>query len=107
VTDLPLSDDEFDIASSEAAFQMVEHLDRALSEAYRVLRPGGMFVPSVPRPLNEVLDAETGSIERSYLDRDAREIIIDEDYDSTLTVFDRPIADVHDGLLMPASRSSE
>lgn len=99
VTELPLADDGFDVASSEAAFQMVEHLDRALLEAHRVLRDGGVFVLSVPHPLNEILDSETGSLERSYFDVGAREITIDEAYESTLTVFDRTVADLHNALV--------
>jgi ubiquinone/menaquinone biosynthesis C-methylase UbiE len=99
VTNLPLADDRFDVASSEAAFQMVEHVDRALLEARRVLRDGGVFVFSVPHPLYEALDPETGTIERSYFDAGPREITIDEDYESVLTVFDRTVADLHNTLV--------
>lgn len=99
VTDLPLADGRFDVAASIAAFQMVDHLDRALAEAHRVLRDGGVFVLGVPHPLNESLDAETGTVERSYFDAGPREITVDDDYDSVLTVFDRTVADLHNGLL--------
>ena len=99
VTDLPLASDSFDVASSEAAFQMVEHLDRALREAHRVLRTGGVFVLSVPHPLNEMVDAEAETIERSYFDSGPREITIDDDYDATLVVFDRTVADLHNALV--------
>ena len=99
VTDLPLGDGSFDIASSEAAFQMVERVDRALREARRVLRDGGVFVLGVPHPLYEILDAETGTIERSYFDAGPREITIDEGYESVLTVFDRTVADLHTALV--------
>ena len=99
VTDLPLADDRFDVASSEAAFQMVEHLDQALDETRRVLRDGGVFVFSVMHPLYEGLDPETRTIEESYLDAGPREIVIDERYESTLTVFDRPVADLHNALV--------
>ncbi len=99
VTDLPLADDRFDIASSEWVFQMVEHLDQALVEANRVLRDGGVFVVSVPHPIYEILDTETGTVEGDYFDTGPREITIDQYYDSTLTVFDRPVADFHDSLV--------
>ena len=99
VTDLPLADSTFGVASSEAAFQMVEHIDRALLEAHRVLRDGGVFVLSVPHPLYESLDPETGTIERSYFDTGRREITIDEEYESELIVFDRTVADLHGALL--------
>jgi len=99
VTNVPLADDSFDIASSEAAFQMVERIDDALLEAHRVLREGGVFVLSVPHAFTEILDAETGTIERSYFDTGPREITIDEDYESTLTVFDRTVADLHNAFV--------
>lgn len=99
VTNLPLADDSFDVASSEAAFQMVEHLDRALSEAHRVLRDDGVFVLSVPHPLHEILDVEAGTIVGDYFDTGPRKITIDEDYESKMIVFDRTVADLHDALL--------
>lgn len=99
VTDLPLPDDSFDLASSEAAFQMVANLDEALGEARRVLRAGGVFVLSVPHPLNESLDDDTGRVARSYFDAGPREIIIDDDYDADLVVFDRTVADLHNALV--------
>ena len=98
VTALPLASDRFDAASSEAAFQMVEHLDEALAEARRVLRDGGVFVCSVPHPFNEILDAETATVEGDYFDEEPREITIDDEYDATLQVFDRTVADLHNGL---------
>ncbi|WP_053948240.1 class I SAM-dependent methyltransferase [Halolamina sediminis] len=99
VTDLPLPDDRFDVASSEAAFQMVENVDRAFAEAHRVLREGGVFVFSVLHPLHEALDAESGTLEHSYVDDGPREIEIDESFEETLTVFDRTVADLHNGLV--------
>ncbi|GAB7012874.1 class I SAM-dependent methyltransferase [Halolamina salina] len=99
VTDLPLPDDRFDVASSEAAFQMVEDVDRAFAEAHRVLRDGGVFVFSVLHPLHEALDEESGTLEHSYVDEGPREIEIDEAFEETLMVFDRTVADLHNGLV--------
>lgn len=99
VSDLPLLDNSFDIASSEWAFQMVEHLEQALREAHRVLRTGGVLVLSTPHPLYQILDTETETIERSYLGTAPREITIDEDYESTLTVFERTVADLHNAVV--------
>jgi len=98
VTALPLASDRFDAAFSVAAFQMVEHLGDALAEARRVLRDGGVFVLGVPHPFYEILDDESGTVEGDYFDDDPREITIDEDYESTMVVFDRTIADLHNGL---------
>ncbi|MFC7069609.1 class I SAM-dependent methyltransferase [Halobaculum lipolyticum] len=98
VTDLPLPDDAFDLASSEAAFQMVPDLDRALAEAHRVLRDGGVFVLSLPHPLYEALDAETRTLEGNYLDAGPREVTVDDGYESTLVLFDRTVADLSNAL---------
>lgn len=99
VTNIPLAADSFDVASSEAAFQMVEHLDEALIEVHRVLRDGGVFVLSVPHPLYENLDNDTATIEGNYFDASPREITIDEEYESKLTVFDRTVADLHNAFV--------
>ncbi|APW97832.1 SAM-dependent methyltransferase [Halobiforma lacisalsi AJ5] len=99
VTNLPLPDDRFDVASSEAVFQMMEDLEEALHEARRVLCEGGVLVLSVPHPLHEILDSEAGTLERSYFDTGRREITIDEEYESDLVVFDRTVADLHNALV--------
>jgi len=99
VTDLPLPDDSVELASSEAAFQMVEQLDRALGEARRVLRDDGVFVLSVPHALYEALDAESRTLEGSYLDAGPRRITVDESYDAEMVVFDRPVSRLHNALV--------
>lgn len=99
MTNLPFADDRFDVASSEAAYQMVEHLDQAFLEAHRVLRDGGVFVLSVPHPIHEILEVETETFKRGYFDTDRREITIDEEYESDLIVFDRTGADLHNALI--------
>lgn len=99
VTNLPLADNRFDVASSDAAFQMVEHIDQAFSEARRVLRDGGIFVLGVPHPIYEILDLETASFERGYFDTDRREITINENYESEMIAFDRTVSDLHNSLV--------
>jgi len=99
LTDLPLADSRFDVASSEAAYQMVADLAGALEEAHRVLREDGVLVLSVPHPLYELLDLETGELRWSYFDTGRREIQIDESYESVLVAFDRTVADLHTALV--------
>ena len=60
--DLPLSDGSVDIYSIAYGLRNVTHIDRALREAARVLRPGGHFcclefTPGVRRGLKPVFDA--------------------------------------------------
>lgn len=98
VTNLPLPADSFDLAGSEAAFQLVPDIDAALTEARRVLRDGAVFVLSLPHPMYEITDDETGEIEGNYFDTDARTLTIDEEYNAELVSFDRPIADLHGAL---------
>lgn len=98
VTALPFADNRFDVASSEWAFQMVEDLDRALDETNRILRDGGIFVLSLPHPTFEIIDIDNEVVDGNYFDTGPREITIDEDYESTLTVFDRTVADIYNAL---------
>ena len=99
LTDLPLADDAFGVASSEGAYQMVADLEGAFREAHRVLREGGVFVLSVPHPLYEVFDIETGTFAKDYLGDDRRRITIDEAYDAKMVVFDRTVADLYNALV--------
>ena len=50
IEDLRFDDSSFDAAVCGHGLQFVPHLDRALSEARRVLRVGSRFVASVPAP---------------------------------------------------------
>ena len=96
---LPFADDTFEVASSEAVYQMVADLEGAFREARRVLREGGVFVVSVPHSIYEILDAETGTFEKDYLGDDRRRITVDEAYDAEMVVFDRTVADLHNALV--------
>uniref|UniRef100_A0A6I8P995 2-methoxy-6-polyprenyl-1,4-benzoquinol methylase, mitochondrial n=1 Tax=Ornithorhynchus anatinus TaxID=9258 RepID=A0A6I8P995_ORNAN len=42
--ELPFDDDKFDVYTIAFGIRNVTHMDRALEEAYRVLRPGGRFL---------------------------------------------------------------
>ena len=99
VTSLPFADGAFEVASSEAVYQMVEDVEGAFREARRVLCEGGIFVVSVPHSIYEILDAETGTFEKDYLGDDRRRITIDEAYDAEMVVFDRTVADLHNALV--------
>ncbi|MDB2223507.1 class I SAM-dependent methyltransferase [Halorubrum ezzemoulense] len=99
VTRIPLADDAFDAAFSEAAFQLVADLDAAVREARRVLRPGGAFYLSVMHPFRELIDPETGTIDRGYHAPPRREIEIDESYDADLVAFDRSVSELHRALV--------
>ena len=43
---VPLADDSFDMVYSRQVFEHVRHPENVISEAYRVLKPGGVFVGS-------------------------------------------------------------
>lgn len=98
-TRVPLADDAFDAAFSEAAFQLVADLDAAVREARRVLRPGGAFYLSVMHPFRELFDPETGALRRGYHASPRREIAIDESYDADLVAFDRTVSELHRALV--------
>jgi hypothetical protein len=76
---------------------MLPDLAVAFREARRVCRDGAVFVVSIPHTFFEVVDGD-GTVERDYFARGPREIVIDDDYDAPLTVFDHTVADVHNAL---------
>jgi ubiquinone/menaquinone biosynthesis C-methylase UbiE len=50
ITDLPFADGEFDLACSFKVLAHVEHIERALAEMARVVRPGGHVVAEFYNP---------------------------------------------------------
>lgn len=99
VTRLPLADESFDVAFSGWVFQMVEELEAALLEARRVLRDDGVLVFDLPHPFYELFDPTTETLERSYHAPSRREIVIHEDYESNMVVFDRTVGELHGALV--------
>ena len=47
---LPLPDNSVDAASSLAVLEHVEDYETSIKEAWRILKPGGVFVATTPRP---------------------------------------------------------
>jgi SAM-dependent methyltransferase len=73
-TQLPFADDSFDVVfSSFGALQFVSDIDVAVSEAARVLRPGGRFAFSITHPTRWMFPddpTEAGLVaSQSYWDR--------------------------------------
>lgn len=99
ISNLPLPDESFDVATSETVYQMIEQLDEAFREVHRILREGGIFVLSVPHPIRESLDLEKETFKRGYYDTGRREVTIDDDYEANLIVFDHTVADLHNALV--------
>jgi SAM-dependent methyltransferase len=77
-TDLPFDDASFDAVTSTQVYEYVEDMPRALSEAYRVLRPGGRLL---------VLDTDWDSVVWRSRDPDRMRRV--------LTVWDEHLADPH------------
>jgi ubiquinone/menaquinone biosynthesis C-methylase UbiE/ADP-ribose pyrophosphatase YjhB (NUDIX family) len=62
-----IDDESQELAMSLYALAYVEHADRALAEAYRVLRPGAPFVMSVGHPFYGCLEREPPfGVEKPY-----------------------------------------
>ena len=98
VTDLPLSDDAFDLAVSAFAFQWVDDLAACIQEAQRVLRPGGRLAFSVDHPVYKLFDPENAELKRSYFsDVPRREY--SETYDAEMVIHRRRISDTVDLLI--------
>lgn len=95
----PFADASFDVAFSIYAYGFVEDIDRAFSEALRVLRPGGVFAFSWSSPIqmSTMLDAKVGRVDfdRSYFDRSPH---TEEDEHGRVVTFHRTYGDWHKAL---------
>jgi len=61
--DMPeIKDNSYDIAISACAMAFVGNLKAALSEVFRILKPGGKFVLSIMHPTQYILDGEKSSM---------------------------------------------
>lgn len=58
-----LPDSEFDLAVSACAIAFVEDIESAFSEAFRILKPDGVFILSDMNPLQYIMDEADGSVE--------------------------------------------
>ena len=63
---LPCKNDTFDIAASNLTYQWIDNLEGSFREAYRVLKPGSVFIFSTlgPRTLQELKSCYTEATER-------------------------------------------
>lgn len=99
VTGVPLPDDAFDLAFSGWVYFMIEDLAACLSEARRVLQPGGLLIFDRPHPFYELFDPETCELQRSYHRSGARRNNVDHDLEEDMIVFDRSVSDIHNALV--------
>lgn len=53
---LKFENESFDMAYSSLALHYIENLDSAMSEVWRVLKPGGYFIFSCDHPVNSALE---------------------------------------------------
>lgn len=99
VSDVPLSDDAFDLAYSGFVYFMVEDIEAAFEEARRVLREDGVFTFEVPHPVHELFDPDTLEFERSYHSTGPRRDKHDEVLHEDIVVFDRTVGELHNALV--------
>lgn len=86
---LPFADDSFDLVTMLAVLEHLEHPKAILLEIYRVLRPGGKLVLTVPskaaQPVLEFLAFRLGVVSRTeisdhknYYDRESLTALLEE-----------------------------
>jgi ubiquinone/menaquinone biosynthesis C-methylase UbiE len=71
IYDLKFEDDSFDIITASFVIDHVKDLDKGVAEIKRVLRKGGLFIFSIPHPINEMFrDSKKGTFipSHSYYD---------------------------------------
>ncbi|MBU3905258.1 MAG: methyltransferase domain-containing protein [Nanoarchaeota archaeon] len=56
----------FDIAVSSWAFQYSPNLNKLFKEVYKIIKPNGIFIFSMPHPFYEIMDSKTHKIKYSY-----------------------------------------
>lgn len=98
ITDLSFFEDErFDVAFNAYVFQWVEDLAACFAETYRVLRPGGRFVFSMPHPYYEVIEPESAIVVESYFDT-GRQVTESDELDIHMVTFRHTVSDVFNAL---------
>jgi len=98
VTDLGFADDSFDVAFNSYVLQWVGDLDACFAETARVLRSGGRFVFSIPHPVYDVADPETGEVAESYFDT-GRRVVEQEDLEHDMVVYDHTVSGIYNALV--------
>lgn len=97
VTQVPVQEGVADVVVSAYVFQWVPDLGAVFQEAARLLRPGGVFVFSVPHPFYSVFDPETETLQRTY--HDPVETRYSEDgIEPEQVLFRRRLSEIHEAL---------
>ena len=98
VTDLGMfADGSFDVAFNAWVFQWVGDLAACFDETYRVLRPGGRFVFSVPHPFFDVVDPDSLQVVDSYFDT-GRQVVSHDGGDVDQVTYRHSVGGVHNAL---------
>ena len=98
VTDLGMfADESFDVAFNAWVFQWVGDLAACFDETYRVLRPGGRFVFSVPHPFFDVVDPDSLQVVDSYFDT-GRQVVSHDGGDVDQVTYRHSVGGVHNAL---------
>ena len=77
-----IDDDSFDIAISIFALDWMQDLNAAFKEAYRILKPNGIFVFSTQHPIynlfgaEDIIDLEKLKISESYFEKEVTFVLI-------------------------------
>lgn len=98
VTDLGMfADCSFDVVFNAWVFQWVGDLDACFAETFRVLRPGGRFVFSMPHPYYDLVDPDSGEVAESYFDT-GRQVTRQEGMDVDEVTYRHTVSGVHNAL---------
>jgi arsenite methyltransferase len=109
---MPLSDDSVDVVISNCVLNLVPDKQRAFSEMYRVLRPGGHFCISdivadgrLPQELLQIAELYAGCVSGAMQRRDYLELLTASGFEEVEVVQQHPI-ELPDAILANLSEDS-
>jgi len=98
ITELPFTENRFDLAYNTYVFQWVDDLEACFAETQRVLTEDGQFVFSMPHPFFTLADPDSHEIVESYFDT-GRQVRVDQrERHPDLVTYRRKISDVYNAL---------
>lgn len=113
IEDMPLNDNTFDVVISNCVLNLVPDKQKAFSEIYRVLKPGGHFCISdvvlngeLPKKIKEAAEMYAGCISGAILKKEYIEIINQQEF-STIEIKKEKEIEIPENILLNYMKPDE